>query len=88
MDNQLDPDAVKLVQRAIAVLKDRRVIHDNCPRCETFDWGVEPIAIEVIPLTKSSTLPMSYYPAHTSLLQFTCKNCGYTMFHNLKTIGL
>jgi hypothetical protein len=88
MDNPLDPEAVKLVERALEELKKRNVTHDYCPRCETFDWTVEPIAIEVIPLVRSSALPGSYIPAHTSLLQITCKNCGYTMFHNLKRIGL
>jgi len=86
--HQLDPSAVKLVNRAIEILKERGVTHDNCPRCETFDWGVVPLALNVIPLEGSSSLPMSYFPGHVSLLQFTCKNCGYTMFHSLKTIGL
>jgi ribosomal protein S27AE len=90
MENQLSPEAVKLVEKALAELKNRGVIHDHCPRCETFDWGVEPVAVSVMPLTNSSALPLYAYSsrAHTSLLQITCKKCGYTMFHNLKTIGL
>jgi len=86
--HQLDPRAVKLVNQAIDILKTRGVIHDKCPRCEIFDWDVEPLAYSVIPLEGSSALPAAYYPGHVSLLQFTCKNCGYTMLHNLKKLGL
>lgn len=88
MPNQLAPRAVTLVNKALEVLKERGVKHDYCPRCEVFDWGVEPVAFNVIPLETSSTIPPAYFPGYTSLLQFTCKNCGYTMFHNLKTLGL
>jgi hypothetical protein len=88
MPDQLDPLAIKLVEKALAILKERNVTHDHCPRCEVFDWGVEPVAINVIPLERSSALPAAFYPGHVSMLQVTCKNCGYTMFHNLKTLGL
>jgi ribosomal protein S27AE len=88
MPSKLDPQAEKLVERALAELKKRNVVNDYCPRCGAFDWGVEPVAIQVIPLTGSSALPSAYYPGHASVLQFTCNVCGYTMFHNLKTLGL
>lgn len=89
MPNPLDPEAVKLVERALEELKKRNVTNDNCPRCETFDWNVEPVAINVIPLRGiPASLPSSYFPGHIAAIQIVCKNCGYTMFHNLSTLGL
>lgn len=86
MPSELDPGAVKVVNSALQKLKELHV-NDFCPRCSAFDWGVEPIAIQVIPL-RGPGLPSSYYPAHISLLQITCNRCGYTLFHNLKKLGL
>jgi ribosomal protein S27AE len=89
MSTPLDPEAVKLVEKALAELKKRNVTHDYCPRCETFDWNVEPIAIDVIPLRGvPATLPGSYWPGQINAIQFVCKNCGYTMFHNLNILDL
>lgn len=86
---ELDPEAIRLVNEALAELKKRNVTHDHCPRCDTFDWDVEPIAISVIPLRNvPATLPSAYFPAQIMLLQVVCKNCGYTMFHNLNVLGL
>jgi hypothetical protein len=89
MSTPLDPEAEKLVERALAELKKRNVTQDYCPRCETFDWNVEPIAIGVTPLRGiPATLPVSYWPGQINALQFVCKNCGYTMFHNLNILDL
>ncbi len=89
MPNPLDPDAVKLVNRALEELKKRNVKNDYCPRCETFDWDVEPVAIKVIPLQgPTAGLPTSYVPEYITAIQIVCKNCGYTMFHNLRSLGL
>jgi predicted nucleic-acid-binding Zn-ribbon protein len=89
MPKPLDPRAVKLVESALAEMKKRKVTNDFCPRCSTSDWSVDPIAINVIPLIgpPASTLH-SYFPGQIALLQIVCKNCGYTMFHNLSALGL
>jgi hypothetical protein len=85
----VDPEAVKLVDAALAELKKRNANQDYCPRCETFDWSVEPISIGVKPLRGVPTgLPSAYFPAEIMLIQIVCKNCGYTMFHNLSVLGL
>jgi hypothetical protein len=85
----LDPEAVKLVNAALEELKKRKVTHDYCPRCETFDWNVDPVAISVIPLRGiPAALPSAYFPAHVMAIQIVCKNCGYTMLHNLSVLGL
>jgi ribosomal protein L37E len=85
----LDPEAVKLVDAAIEELKRRNATHDHCPRCDTLDWNVDPVAISVIPLRgMPAALPNSYFPAHIMAIQIVCKNCGYTMFHNLNILGL
>lgn len=85
--NPLDPEAVKIVDAALAELKKRGVKHDYCPRCETFDWSVDPVAISVIPLKSIPVgLPNAYFPANIFVIQIVCKNCGYTMFHNLNVL--
>ncbi|MGO9318938.1 MAG: hypothetical protein ACLPXT_12795 [Terracidiphilus sp.] len=89
MSIPLNPESEKLVTRALAELKERNVIHNDCPRCDTFDWNVEPIAIGVIPLRGiPASLPLSYWPGQINAIQFVCKKCGYTMFHNLNILGL
>jgi hypothetical protein len=86
---ELDPDAVRLVNEALAELRKRGVKNDYCPRCETFDWDVEPIAINVIPLRGvPAFIPHAYFAGQIMLLQVVCKNCGYTMFHNLNVLNL
>lgn len=89
MAKPLDPEAIKLVNQALEELKKRNVKNDYCPRCETFDWDVEPVAIKVIPLQGVPTrFPMSYFPGYITAIQIVCKNCGYTMLHNLNSLGL
>jgi predicted nucleic-acid-binding Zn-ribbon protein len=90
MQNSLSPEAIKLVNRALEVLKERNVVHDHCPRCEVFDWTVDPIAIGgVIPIQGvPAQMPGAYFPQQIVAIQIVCKNCGYTMFHNLSALGL
>src|SRR6266849_4828478 len=85
----IDPEAVQLVEAAIERLKERKATHDLCPRCDTLDWSVDPVAISVMPLRGVPTgLPSAYFPAQIMVVQIVCKNCGYTMFHNLNVLGL
>ncbi len=87
--NQLAPETVKLVERALEELKKRNVKNDYCPRCETFDWNVDAVAITVTPLQGiPATNPPAWFPAYIPAIQIVCKNCGYVMFHNLNTLGL
>lgn len=89
MPNPLDPAAIKLINRALEVLKERKVTNDYCPRCGVSDWSVDPVAIGAIPLEGvPAHTPLAYYPEQIMALQVVCKNCGYTMFHNLKALGL
>jgi predicted nucleic-acid-binding Zn-ribbon protein len=88
MANTLEPAAIKLVNQALEVLKGK-VKNDKCPRCEVFDWSVDPIAIDVTPIEGvPAHMPLSYFPGRILLLQIVCKNCGYTLFHNLYALGL
>ena len=88
MSNTLGPAALKLVNQSLEILKDK-VKHDACPRCDVFDWSVDPIAIDVIPIEGvPAHMPPSYFPGRILLLQVVCKNCGYTIFHNLHALGL
>jgi predicted nucleic-acid-binding Zn-ribbon protein len=88
MPNTLDRETLRLVNQALEVLKGK-VKNDNCPRCEVFDWSVDAIAIDTIPIAGvPAHLPNSYFPGKILVLQIVCKNCGYTMFHNLNALNL
>ena len=69
----------------VAELKQRGVSTDMCPRCRTFDWTVDFFQIAVAhegwvsPLGQGVT---GYLPVAC----FSCKNCGYLMYHNLKIL--
>lgn len=84
------------IQLAIAELKRRGVSSDFCPRCNTSDWNVDLLEIP-------ANSAMSSYGANQaligtnylfqgggrlSLLGIVCKNCGYTLFHNLDILGV
>jgi len=88
MPNTLDPEQLKLVNRALEEMQ-KRVKNNNCPRCEVFDWTVDPVGIDVIPLEGvPAHMPLSYFPGRITAIQIVCKNCGYTIFHNLSVLGL
>ena len=85
----LDPEAYELVQRALEVLKTRGARNERCPRCNTSDWNVDPVALNVEHLAGiPAHTQYSTFKTHIMAIQIVCKNCGYTMFHNLKTLGL
>lgn len=85
----LDPEVVRLINQALEVLSTKNIKRDHCPRCDTFDWSVDAVAINVAPLRGiPASVPAAYFPAIVPALQIVCKNCGYTMFHNLNTLGL
>jgi len=87
--NTLAPESVKLIERALDELKKRNVKNDYCPRCDTFDWNVDAVAVNVTPLQGiPANVPSAWFPAAIPAIQIVCKNCGYTMFHNLNTLGL
>lgn len=84
----IDPEILKLIDKALEVLKTKAK-HDYCPRCETFGWSVDAVAINIAPLRGiPASVPAAYFPAVIPALQLVCNNCGYTMFHNLRTLGL
>ena len=79
------PDEQQRIDKLVAELKRRGVSTDMCPRCRTFDWVVDffqmPVTQEgfVSPFGQGIT---GYLP----VVSFSCKNCGYLMYHNLKII--
>lgn len=81
----LEADPQKRIDLLVAELKKRGVSNDRCPRCSTPDWEVDffqlPAAHEgfVSPL---GTGIRGYVPVAC----FTCKNCGYLIYHNLLVI--
>ncbi len=84
------------INLALAELNRRRVgvTQDWCPRCGVFDWNVDIIDI---PASSAMALPQlpaggayRYTPQPTgfiSMLSLVCKNCGYTMLHNMGVLG-
>jgi hypothetical protein len=92
------PEVVQRVNEAIQRLQERGARKDlRCPRCNTENWDVDFIAIPSVPLPKAGiNVPRnvvmhvgigsasSYIPA----LTLVCTNCGNTIIHNLKMLGL
>ena len=65
MPNTLEPATLRLVNRALEVLKEK-VKHDDCPRCDVFDWSVDAIAIDTIPI-EGVPAHMQSVPAFTDI---------------------
>jgi hypothetical protein len=95
MPGSTEPPAVR-INRALALLKERGVLKDSCPRCNVFDWNVD---INDIPANSAMAhwSPTAYptqsrysfnqeFGPYMSLLSIVCKNCGYTMFHNMNIL--
>src|SRR5262245_31960644 len=85
----------KRIQNAISELKRRGVSSDFCPRCNTSDWNVDLLDIEANSAMSSEPLyglSGIGYPfqgnGRLSLLGIVCKNCGYSIFHNLDILGV
>jgi hypothetical protein len=92
------PEVVQRVNEAIQRLRERGALKDDrCPRCGTDNWDVDFIAIPSMPLPTGGLNvrpnivlhvavgpPSSYIPA----LMLVCTNCGNTLIHNLKALGL
>jgi len=87
------------INQAIEELKKRGVTNDHCPRCNTFDWNVDIIDIPANSAMASHFLPpvprgggysynMQQPTGLLPMLSIVCKNCGYTMFHNMNILGI
>jgi len=76
-----------IISEALDKLRARGVTHDYCPRCSTADWNVDLLGVPAISLPNPNRhlVPHSGY---LSVLAIACKNCGYTMFHNLNVLGV
>lgn len=88
------------IEKAVAKLKTKGVKSDNCPRCTVFDWNVDILEIPANSLLASSPLfglispgptyfaPSPSHPAAgvLSVLSLVCKNCGYSIFHNMSML--
>jgi|SRR5580658_7975283 predicted nucleic-acid-binding Zn-ribbon protein len=87
----LAPKALALVESALAELRRRGAINDNCPRCRTSDWNVDMVSIPAnpLPIPAPRALPgLSGLPGYLPSLIIICKNCGYTMLHNLNVLDI
>ena len=87
-------------QEIIDKLKSRGVKSDYCIRCNAFDWSVDFLEITARPATyRPSDYPPvggGFYtelqfrqPVPTGVIRvvcIACKNCGYTMFHDLRIL--
>jgi len=69
------------IDSLVAELKKRGVSSDQCPRCNTFDWAVDFLQIPAGPEGASAFLSML-----VPVAMFTCKNCGYVLYHSLKVL--
>jgi hypothetical protein len=83
----------ELIAKALQTLKTRGVTSEACPRCHTDDWNVDildiPAKSAMSKLLLFATLGAEYSQSDfIPVLTLVCKNCGYTMFHNLKVLGI
>lgn len=73
-------------------LKERGVKNDYCPRCEHLDWNVDLVEIPGRSAITTAVFPVlapdDPQSGYLSLLAVVCRNCGYTMFHNLDILGI
>jgi hypothetical protein len=83
------------IQKGIEELKRRGIQSDNCPRCATTGWNVDLIEISArsaLAIPSGQLFPRSpvYEQAggFIPLLGFACKNCGFSMFHDLSVLGV
>ena|ERR1700757_389066 len=90
------------IERAIARLKEKGVENDHCPRCTVFDWNVDileiPVNSAMAPPFASFLGPLDTKPdiygqrtnrpasGILSVLSLVCKNCGYSIFHNMNML--
>lgn len=83
------------IQKALETMKARGVQNDHCSRCNAFDWNVDVLGVPA----NSAMSQVWDFPGHyvqrpvwqqatgaLSMLSLVCKNCGYTMFHNLQLL--
>lgn len=85
----VSPEAQSIIKKALEKLRAQRVTQDYCPRCSTFDWNVDLLAIPAISLPNPEFKPhLVPQTGYMRLLGFVCKNCGYTMFHNLDMLDI
>jgi predicted nucleic-acid-binding Zn-ribbon protein len=82
------------ISNALEALRKRGVKSDYCLRCETNDWNVDILEIPVRSAMSKAVLmtvlnATSYTPSDfIPVLAIVCKNCGFTMFHNLNVLGI
>jgi hypothetical protein len=83
------------IQRGIEELDRRGIKSDCCPRCDKSDWNVDLIEISArsaVAIPSGQLFPRS--PAYEQaggfipLLGIVCKNCGFSMFHDLNVLGV
>ena len=74
------------VDKVIEKLKERGATGDNCVRCGVFDWSVDFLQIPASPVLAGTYIIMGPQSALLPVVCFVCKNCGYTMFHNLEVL--
>lgn len=79
------------IARAMKALQERGVKHDYCPRCEKLDWNVDLLEIpanSALSFRGLLTFPGGSVSGYLSLLAVVCRNCGYSLFHNLEVLDV
>jgi predicted Zn-ribbon and HTH transcriptional regulator len=83
------------IQKGLEELKRRAIKSDNCPRCNSSGMNVDLIEISArsaVAVPSGQLFPRSatYDQAggFVPLLAFVCKNCGFSMFHDLNILGV
>jgi hypothetical protein len=74
----------KRIDLLVAELKRRGVATDLCARCGTFDWEVD--FFQIPAAHEGFVSPLGGLKGYVPVACFTCKNCGYLVYHNLLVI--
>ena len=77
-------DPQKRIDKLVDELKRRGVSPDMCPRCRTFDWEVD--FFQIPAAYEGFVSPLGGIKGYAPVACFTCKNCGYLIYHNLLVI--
>ncbi len=85
----IDPpfgDPQKRIEHLVAELRKRGVASDKCARCNTSAWSVDFFQIPAVQENLVSVSIDGNLRGYLPVACFTCKNCGYIVYHNLRVL--
>lgn len=76
------------INEVVEALRQRGLFDERCPRCRRSDnWGTDFCQIPAAPIDAPGFYIAPQLNSFIPVVLFTCTNCGYMVYHNLKVIG-